>query len=178
MSATPLGFFAYASRPASLSETIRKGIELVNETGAVHIQGWQTALHPTGQFLIDDICEHINKSQIFGCDLTTLNPNVLFELGYAIVKRKRIWIVLDSSRDDAVKNYDALPLTTTVGHSRYLNATEFKDQFIKENVAETLDRTIYAVGIADSPSKPTMLYLPSAVKDQASVELSSFGLHP
>ncbi|HET8630567.1 MAG TPA: hypothetical protein VFL91_24370 [Thermomicrobiales bacterium] len=111
MDSVPRGFFAYASRPPSLPETIRKAISLINETGAVRLDGWESALRPAGKFMVGEICARIEEREIFACDLTSLNSNVLFELGYAITKRKRVWIVLDGSYSGAVANYNALPLT-------------------------------------------------------------------
>ena len=38
-----------------------------------------------GMRLVDTILSNIDRADVFACDLTYPNPNVSFELGYAIV---------------------------------------------------------------------------------------------
>ena len=67
-----------------------------------------------GKIVIDVICDHIRQTNFFIADLTEINPNVLFELGYAIAKNKRIWTLIDRSitraREDFKKGLSATNL--------------------------------------------------------------------
>ena len=87
----PSCFFAYPSSPESLAEGIESAIELINGTKVVNIVGWKS-LRTGGKLVINQICDAIDDSDVLLCDLTYLNPNILFELGYAVAKDKRIWI--------------------------------------------------------------------------------------
>ncbi len=174
MSKIPSGFFAYSSRPAALPETIKRSIGLINDTGMARLDGWES-LHPAGKFIIDAICRDIDERDIFACDLTYLNSNVLFELGYAIAKRKRIWIILDPSQPDAQRNYSNFLLVSNVGHSRYTNAQDIAREFFNEGIAETLDDTLYkraVEGIVSNPIRPSLLYLRCELRTDASIDLT------
>jgi hypothetical protein len=81
------GFFAYGSQYASSSECIEEAIEQINDTGEVTISSW-IGLKNSGRFIINEVLDEIDISDFFCCDLTGLNDNVLFELGYALAVKK------------------------------------------------------------------------------------------
>ena len=89
-------FVAYPSKPDSLAEILEKAIEEIYKGQKVVINGWKST-STTGKFIITAICTDIELRNIFICDLTNLNHNVLFELGYAIARKKRVWILIDPS---------------------------------------------------------------------------------
>lgn len=92
-STTPTCFFAYPSKPLSLGENIETAKEIINSSEVIEIISWKD-IHVTGKIVINEILDAINKADLFACDLTFPNPNVLFELGYAVARNKRIWITL------------------------------------------------------------------------------------
>jgi hypothetical protein len=96
METLPQCFVAYPSGPASRSEVIEKTIETIASGGAVAIRGWKS-LFPGGRPIISRIFEEIRNCQCFIADLTNLNPNVLFELGYAVAQKKRVWLLLETA---------------------------------------------------------------------------------
>lgn len=49
--------------------------------------------------LTDPIFKHIEDSEALVADITELNFNVTFEIGYAIAKRKRVFLVKNSAFD-------------------------------------------------------------------------------
>jgi hypothetical protein len=83
------GFFAYPSEP-SISEIIQGAVCSVNRSKQVYIKTWEQC-RVAGKVIIDELCREIDQGALFCADLTTLNANVMFELGYAIGKKKRIW---------------------------------------------------------------------------------------
>ncbi len=87
------GFFAFPSQHEHLVETIESSIAQINSTigDVVVLRSWRS-LAVGGRVIIREICEAIDECELFLCDLTHLNHNVLFELGYAVAKDKRIWI--------------------------------------------------------------------------------------
>ena len=99
----PVCFFAYPSKPNSLSESIEIAIDEINSHGYVHALSWKD-LRISGKVVISAICNEIRKTDLFICDLTYLNPNVLFELGFAIANNKRIWVMLNNSYQFAIEN--------------------------------------------------------------------------
>jgi hypothetical protein len=171
----PICFVAYPSQPRSLSETIETAIENINGTQIVEAIGWRS-LNVGGRLVINEICATIDKSDLFICDLTYLNPNVLFELGYAVARNKRIWVILDSSYSDAVINYKQVKLLTTVGYSDYNNGSDIVKSFLDKQPYNNLSKTLYTdvieSFIVGKSGPPSLLYLKSAVNTEASARLT------
>jgi len=139
-------FVAYPSRPISLAETIESAIEEIKGGQVVDIEGWKSK-SVSGKFIMVEICKAIERCDIFICDLTTLNHNVLFELGYAIAKKKRIWILLDPSIKNSKLDYEKFKLLTTVGYTPYSNSQEIEANFYKDKPWDDLENTIYKEAI-------------------------------
>ena len=167
-------FVAYPSNPPSLAEIIEKAIEEIEQGQVVAINGWKST-SVTGKFIMMAICEAIEQRDIFICDLTNLNHNVLFELGYAIAKQKRIWILLDPSIEKSQADYEKFKLLTTVGYSPYSNHHDIVNAFYKDQPYSDLESTIYKDAIESVIScrkTPTLLYLKSGIETEASIKLS------
>lgn len=168
-------FFAYSSQPASLSETIELAIEKINSEKKIAMKSWKST-STTGKYIISEICREIDSCVVFACDLTYLNSNVLFELGYAIAKNKRVWIVLDPNIDNSTKNYEKLRILTTIGYSDYSNAKNIVDAFFENEPYLDIIDTIYnnsIMPIIELNQKPKILYLKSKIETDASIALST-----
>lgn len=129
----------------------------------------------SGQLIIRKVCEAIDAAQVILCDLTTMNPNVLFELGYAIAKNKRIWILLDPTLGRAKQNYRGFEALTGVGYSAYSNVGQILEKFFSEKPHEHLDDTVYRQAIESTSAdrrEPKLLYLRSPVETEASIKLT------
>ncbi len=167
-------FVAYPSKPPSLAESIEEAIGKIEQGKVVEIKGWKSA-SVAGKFIITAICEAIQKSDIFVCDLTNLNHNALFELGYAIAQKKRIWILLNPSIEKSKVDYEKFRLLTTVGYSSYNNSYEIEKAFYEEQIYDDLGSTIYKAAIEsviNIREKHTLLYLKSGIETEASIKLS------
>lgn len=166
-------FVAYPSDPLYLAETIEKAIESIRNGYVVDIEGWKS-LSVTGKFIIDEICKAIDNSDIFICDLTNLNHNVLFELGYAIARNKIIWILLDPNIEKAKQNYEKFQFLTTVGYTPYSNSKDIEIKFYEEKPWENIENTIYKTKIESllQNKNETILYVKSIIETESSIKLS------
>ena len=170
-------FVAYPANPRALSEILEKSITRINTEGEglVIARGWKE-LGVTGKIIIKEVCAAIDDSQLFICDLTYLNPNVLFELGYAIAHNKRIWITLDTSYEESKQNYDKFSLLRGIGYAGYQNADHLANLFFHQHPYDDTGETIYSKIIKSSSSTRehhnAILYLKSKVETQASIDLS------
>jgi nucleoside 2-deoxyribosyltransferase len=63
-----------------------------------------------GKVIISEILRNIDDCDIFIADVTGVNANVMFELGYAIGVKKRIWLTLDGTRASAKRDYEQFRL--------------------------------------------------------------------
>jgi len=169
-------FFAYASGDFEHSEIIESAINTINSysPGTVQIQGWKS-LNVPGTVIITSICNAIDRADVFICDLTRFNVNVLFELGYAIAKDKRIWIVFDPSIEAARHNYRQFIPLANIGYSEYRNEHELVNRFFASAPHDSLENTIYrqlrdSADYLDSPER--LLYLKAAVPTHASIKIT------
>ncbi|MDR1582483.1 MAG: hypothetical protein LBS55_04360 [Prevotellaceae bacterium] len=84
-------FFAYEnpsrSKTSDNADAIKKAIDVTNQEKQYQASSWEN-LRNNGRILIKSIFEEIDKCDIFACDLSFMNHNVLFEFGYAIAKEK------------------------------------------------------------------------------------------
>ncbi|MEB2281100.1 hypothetical protein LAV73_14020 [Lysinibacillus xylanilyticus] len=124
-------FYAYSSHKPDLLEDIRGAVKLINESQLISITTWEN-LSISGKYIVNGILESIDECDLFICDLTYLNFNVLYELGYAISKEKKIWITLNNTHSNAVANYKSFKAITTIGYASYENSQELADKFFSE----------------------------------------------
>jgi hypothetical protein len=160
----PKGFFAYAGVPHSIPATINAAIESINKTQVTVLVSWET-LKIGGKFIIREICDTIDDCDFFCADITTINPNVMFELGFAIARDKRIWLMRDDSYVDSKAEFEQLRLLTTVGYRSYTNAEQIIKGFFADNPHLTLQDTIFRKSIepllGTSKEHEPLLYLKS-----------------
>jgi hypothetical protein len=170
-----IGFFAYASAPNSIPATIRIAIETINKTQKTKVMTWEE-LDIGGRYIIRQICDAIDDADFFCADITTINANVMFELGFAIARDKRIWLVRDESYLDSKDEFAQLRLLTTVGYRPYTNADQIIKGFFADKPHTTLTQTIFRESIEPllGPSIPPVpfLYLKSLHDTEASVRVS------
>ncbi len=112
------GFFAYGSNPSHCGEFIEEAIKKINKSGHLaSLKSWKT-LKIGGEILISTVLQEIENSHFVCADITGLNENVLFELGFAIGKRKPVWIIQEVSITEAYNRFKDLNFLTTVGYTR------------------------------------------------------------
>lgn len=175
MNSTPTCFFAYPSHPLLLAETVENAITQINSSKIVFMESWKST-NVSGKFIMQEICKAIDAHDFFACDITCLNPNVLFELGYAIAQKKRIWVSRDTSFDEENnKNYTRLELLTTIGYAPYANYQSLTKEFYKDNPYEDLSSTIYDTvikSIVKRGEDRSLLYLKSCCDTDSSIRIT------
>ena len=110
-------FYAYPSSPPAIGETIEqanKGLAQNSEIkkARVRFSTWTDSV-VSGKLLWRDIEDRIQRSQVFACDLTYPNPNVSFELGFAIGRFKRCCSRAGSFNNDELSKSVETTLTQT-----------------------------------------------------------------
>ena len=175
MSSTiPEGFFAYPSSPPTVGETIRNAVSIINQGGIAHIRTWED-LRISGRVVIQEILAAIDKAQFFCVDLTGLNLNVLFELGYAITRNKVIWPILDNSFATYKSHFEQFRILTTIGYTPYQNSLQVNEAFYRDQPYLINSPTLFEQLVEphfQSTSEDQMLYLKSRYDTEASIRLS------
>lgn len=176
MTAAPIkGFFAYPSNPPNSSDAIKEAVEQLNINQEVKIKTWEE-LTIVGKRIISEICNEIDSSQLFLADITGINPNVLFELGYAIAKNKRIWLILDTSILNSKTLFDQFSTLISFGYAPYQNSGHIIRRFYEEIPQHDLASTLF-----ESEIRPQLvdvvdmqlLYLKSKYENEASIKVAN-----
>jgi Cdc6-like AAA superfamily ATPase len=168
-------FVAYPANPPSIEEDIETALGIINRTGEVRAVGWRS-LDVTGKIIVDEVCAAIRDCDLFICDMTNLSMNVLFELGYAIMQDKRIWVTLNPTYPQAREDYKKLSFLSSLGCAYYQNSYELAEKFLRERPFVALKSTIYKeviqYGMQTQRRYPTLCYLKSDFKTSASIRLT------
>jgi hypothetical protein len=126
----PKGFFAYPSSPQEIRDTIVAGLATVRASQSpVSVEGWEQN-DIAGRFLSDPIFSKIVQSKILFADVTRLNFNVTYEIGYAIGLQRRVFLVRNAT---VVGDSDLLRevgIFDTLGYEQYSNATQLSQQIL------------------------------------------------
>lgn len=150
------GFTAYPSSPFSIGSTIRAALDIPRtDAEAPRLTTWEEN-DIAGRFIVDPILAQIDGADVLVADITRLNFNVVFEVGYSIGKRKRDYLVRNvaiTGADDLVRE---VGIFDTLGYERYSNSTELADLLRK--VTDTRALPLDDARI-NSPS-PVYLVLP------------------
>ena len=72
---------------------------------------------------------------------------ILFELGYAIARNKRIWLLLDATFPASKTQFEQLRILTTIGYARYCNSDEITSKFHKDEPYADLQNTVFEQAI-------------------------------
>ncbi|MGN8552193.1 UNVERIFIED_CONTAM: hypothetical protein OHV15_06390 [Microbacterium sp. SLM126] len=110
-------FFAYSSANPVRAETMRNAANQLSGSG-VAATTWED-LNIEGNRLVSTICSAIQKVEDVIAEVSDLNSNVLFEAGYALALGKRVWLAVDDTDAEAMRNWRELGILATVGRLDY-----------------------------------------------------------
>lgn len=119
------GLVAYPSKPAEVGQTVVAGLEKLHAKGlAFGLTSWEETDIP-GKFIASAVLERIDASNVLVADVTALNFNVVFEIGYAIGRRRRVILVKNAA---LVDDRDAVRvgIFDTLGHQTYESAASLE----------------------------------------------------
>ena len=166
------GFYAYPSESDHLTETIENAIKSINNRRDIRIRSWR-AIRIGGKIVINEILNRIRSADLFLCDLTGLNSNVLFELGFAIGLRKRVWLTLDTTKAKSRDQVKSLDILNNFGYRAHTNPDDLTTQFLNDRPFEDIsshalrEHEAWISGIIKSPATNDVFYVPSSVDSTA-----------
>lgn len=126
------GFVAYPSQDGSQAAIIERAILLHNEVcSKLHLDSWKEINRGSSR-IISNILQQIAKTDYILTDLSGLNPNVLFETGYAFGKRKRVlFFIQGNSKSEYNRDMARMEMLSGLQINSIQNATELIN-YIKE----------------------------------------------
>lgn len=146
-----VGFFAYPSQPNQLSIVITDAIEQANKDGGCSFKSWEEN-DIAGRPLTAPIFQELETSNILVADITRLNFNVTYEIGYAIGKGKRVFLVRNKEFKHEADKITKIGIYDTLGYESYANAYEL-------NKLLTSINDLKPINTVSSLSRATPLYL-------------------
>ncbi len=111
-------FFIYPSEPAVIAETIRNGVSTARKRSSLTLSCWED-LGIAGQIIFCEVCKAISASKLVVANITTLNFNVMFELGFAIGKGKPVIPVRDVTYTRDKELFEQLGIFDVVGYEEF-----------------------------------------------------------
>ncbi len=124
-------FFGYPSKPELARETLSKAAELLSKQGGIEATTWEQ-LRVAGRVVVKRVFEAIDTATMSLFDVTTLNQNVMFEVGYATGGGKRLWLLQDTSDVEAARRFKSFGLLKGVGAKRFQGSPDIVGVFMKE----------------------------------------------
>jgi hypothetical protein len=169
-----LAFFAYPSKPVPISAAMRRAArDLQGRTELVPVTWQDLARRGSSPLVVFDLLEAIDSAAVSVFEVTYLNQNVLFELGYAIGREERVWLLRDPSLSGAERAWQEFEVLTGVRYTEYQSAWQVVEAFESEqpwNKPETIySRLLEQVAPAGVGS---LVYLKSRYETDAERELS------
>ena len=130
-------------------------------------------LQVDGQSIVNEVEEAIERCSIGIFEVSTLNNNVLFELGLAIGKGKRVLILRESQDKEIERRWRSFSLLTTTGYTGYTHVQELVNKIsaaIQTPQPPLLDDLFR--DLADYYDDKRLIYFPSMKLDEPSRQLS------
>lgn len=126
------GFFAYPSFPPQVGESITTAVtELRKYHSPFDIKLW-VELEIPGRFIAETVLSEIDASDFVVADITTMNFNVVYEIGYALGKKKRVFLVRNEPfAQPSSEVAREVGIFDTLGYKSYENSKELL-AFLKE----------------------------------------------
>ncbi len=124
MAGPPIAFVAYSSRETALAQLIADAVHVANgNSDRVRYETWVYNDIP-GNPIISPILDRIGGSAFVIADITTLNLNVVYEIGFTIGSRKRAYLIRhrETVGDKAVAREAGI--CDTLGYHEYIDQND------------------------------------------------------
>jgi len=120
------GFYAYPSQPNEIGQCIEKAVDEYNRSQPdARVNTW-VQLDIIGHFISTEVLKAIDEADFLVADITKLNFNVTYEIGYAIGKSKRVLLTKNKSIENQELMADKVGIFDTLGYREYQNSQELK----------------------------------------------------
>lgn len=129
--------FLYPSDPEIIASTLEAASAKLRSIASVYSITWRD-LHTAGQIIFCEVCKASRFAQCIIADVTTLNFNLMFEIGFALGLGLPVIPVRDTTivRDRA--DFDRLALLDVIGYVDFQNADELVTQLHSRLTGETV----------------------------------------
>ncbi len=163
--------FLYPNEPEFVSKPIEEAVSQLRKTRSD--KTWLTwkDVGVQGQIIFCQICKRLRFTQVAFADVSTLNLNLLFEIGYCIGLGIPVIPIRDTSVTTDKRAFDELGLLDTFGYLDYANSTDLCTKILEHvpspaviSQAPPINREQPLYVIKSTPHTEGMVRLLSALK--------------
>ncbi len=159
-------FVAYSGRDADSAKVIFDGVRRANSIEACqyHFEPWPYN-DISGKPLVSPIIENIDSAPFVVADITYLNLNVVYEIGYSIGARKKVLLIRNAGVEGDFELAKRVGIFDTLGFSSYSDAEDIRNKLSSHIDLEPLP-------FSDRLDRGSPVYvLPSPTNKEASTNL-------
>lgn len=132
-------FFAYSSTPGEIGQVIEASAKSVKQSANGSSLVTWAEIDVVGHFISEEVLLNIDAADVLIADITKLNFNVTFEIGFAIGRSKRVVLTKNKSINaDGVK-IENVGIFDTLGYTQYQNSSELTEIVRSVSRANPLD---------------------------------------
>jgi hypothetical protein len=116
--------FLFPSAPVSVANAIEESVTQLSKVSGDKVwKSWKN-LDVPGQIVFCEVCKAIRFTSLVVADVTTLNFNLLFEIGYALGLGVPVLPIRDTSNIRNRKDFEELGILDTFGYFDYRNSSQ------------------------------------------------------
>ncbi len=162
------GIFLYPSDPTQIADTIE--IAAKNLQQRFPERTWLTwrDFHTAGQLVFCAICKSCRFAQYVIADVTTLNFNLMFEIGFSLGLGVAVVPIRDTTFARHRRVFDQLGLLDVIGYVDFQNAAE-----LEESLADLLPIDALPVPAITRNHNEPVYVLKAPIKTEGEVRLMS-----
>lgn len=116
------GLVAYPNEPRDIGNTICAALSKVNQDVRFsELRSWEES-DIAGRLISTEVLKHIEDGTAFIADITRLNFNVVFEIGYAIGRKKRALLISNKAINRDADLIRSVGVFDTLGYDEYTDS--------------------------------------------------------
>lgn len=180
MAEQSVAFVAYSSRDETVAQMILDGIRRANAVPSLPVRYEPWVFNDiAGAPLVSPILSKIDESPFVVADITYLNVNVVYEVGFAIGRGKRAFLIRHAGTDGDKATAQEAGIFDTLGYHQYVGHEDLKNR-LTSHVEEmplpfslSLDRKA-PVYIVEPPTRDTAATMVTSRVKKAGYRYRSF----
>ena len=131
------GLVLYPSDPVAIASTIEATTDKLRARLPGHLVTWRD-LRVTGKVIFCEICKGMRFANTIVADVTTLNLNLLFEIGYAIGLGQPVIPIRDTTYIKDAENFKSFGMLDTFGYLDFQNSDQLVNGLLERLPAQAL----------------------------------------
>jgi hypothetical protein len=138
------GLFLYSSQPSHIAATIATAATTLNQQTSDSWLTWKD-IDIGGRLIFCEICKTVRGAGTVFADVTTLNFNLLFEIGFCLGLGVAVRPIRDTNYALDKRSFDELGVLDTLGYDDFINSSSLVDRVLhaRESVPTNIPTKMY-----------------------------------